>query len=500
MPDSPVIVAVDQGTSSTKCVVVDSERRVLGVDTVPISQQHPRPGWVEQDAAEILRSVLTVLRRARDAYGSRICAVGLSTQRESALVWERATGRSVGPVLGWQDRRTSGVVQRLIADGISADVAARTGLPLDPMFSAPKLEWLLDQSDPDRRLSRAGHLAVGTVDSWLAYNLTGEHVIETGNASRTLLLDIDRVAWDADLLEIFNIPEQALPELIASDADRAGRGGDAPLAAVLADSHAALYGHGVRAQGAAKATYGTGSSVMGLVGEGQYVPSSLARTIAWTIQGKTMRAFEGNILSTGATLVWLADLLQTTPAELLEIAAGAPVLHGIDLVPAFAGLAAPWWDASAVGTLSGFTLGTDRAALARAAADSIALQVEDVLAACEAGGLRIGSVLLDGGPSANDWLVQLQADLSQRVVQRSRVAELSAYGAALLAGATRGLWDPDLGGLQSGDTFVPRLDSVTAEERRRSWAAAVASARGSAADRRGQTSETTSSREYKHVE
>ncbi|GAB3613149.1 FGGY family carbohydrate kinase [Humibacter ginsengisoli] len=496
MLDSPVVVAVDQGTSSTKCVVVDANRRVLGVDSVTIGQHHPRPGWVEQNADEIARSVQTLLHRTQDAYGSRVCAVGLSTQRESALVWERSTGRCLGPVLGWQDRRTADLVQRLEADGSASEITARTGLPLDPMFSAPKLKWLLDQTDPDRRRSRAGELAVGTIDSWLSYCLTGDHVIETGNASRTLLLDIDRVAWDPELLEIFDIPAPTLPELVASDAKRPGREGAASIEAVLADSHAALYGHGVRSPGAVKITYGTGSSVMGLAPAGHSVPSSLARTIAWTTGGRTERAFEGNILSTGATLLWLAGILGSTPTEMLETAASAPVLHGVDLVPAFAGLAAPWWDASAVATIRGFTLGTDRATLGRAAADSIALQVEDVLTACESAGIPIDRVLLDGGPSSNDWLVQLQADLSQRTVQRSLVAELSGLGVAVLAGAAQGLWEPDADTHDRGDTFTPRLDADTATMRRRSWAAAVASARR-VADL--EPAPTTSAREHTHV-
>lgn len=496
MADSPLVVAVDQGTSSTKCLVLDAERRVVSVDSIPVSQRHPRPGWVEQDAEEIARSVRTLLGRAQDAFGSPLGAIGLSTQRESAIVWERATGRSLGPVLGWQDRRTTDAVRRLAADGLAPTITARTGLPLDPMFSAPKLQWLLDQVDPDRRRARAGELAVGTVDSWVAFQLTGRHVTETGNASRTLLLDIDRVAWEPDLLELFDIPEQALPELVASDAELTGNGWS--IAAMLADSHAALYGHGIREPGAVKVTYGTGSSVMGLVSEDASVPSSLARTIAWTTKGRTRYAFEGNILSSGATLVWLAELLGVTPAKLLEEATRAPVLHGIDIVPAFAGLGAPWWDPAAVGTVRGFTLGTDRASLAHAAADSIALQVEDVLSACEAGGMSIDRVLLDGGPTSNDWLVQLQADLSQRLVLRSRVAELSALGVAMLAGATKGLWSAEAVHDDQSDAFVPGLRPEIAAARRRSWAAAVASARSDPRPRPPQTT-TTSAKEHTHV-
>jgi glycerol kinase len=474
--EPPVIVAIDQGTSSTKAIAIDDWGTVVGRATRPIAQAHPRPGWVEQDAEEILESVRATLGELTGRFAGRVAAIGLSTQRESAVAWERGSGRPVGPMLGWQDRRTTDRAKALVESGRAKDVRRVTGLPLDPMFSALKIGWLLDSTDADRARSRRGEILVGTVDSWLVYRLTGEHRIEAGNASRTQLLGLDSLDWDAGLLDLFGIPASVLPEVRASDAVvslSAGLGAAAgiPIAGVLGDSHAALYGHGVRRPGEVKVTYGTGSSVMGLIGRNDPVDPGLARTVAWQIGQTADLAFEGNILSTGATLVWLSGVLGSTPADLADRAERVETLHGVDLVPAFAGLGAPWWDEDARATLTGFTLGTSPDVLARAAVDSIVLQVEDVIAVAERSiGSRIDRILLDGGPSANDWLVQLQADLSQRHVRRSRVSELSALGAAELAARTVGAWDKARANdLAHGDDFGPQLDPAVASARRASW-------------------------------
>ncbi len=478
--DSPVVLAIDQGTSSTKAIAVDVAGTIIGRVTRPIAQAHPRPGWVEQDAEEILESVRATLGELAGRFAGRVAAIGLSTQRESAVAWERGSGRPVGPMLGWQDRRTTDRAKALGESGHAEDVRRITGLPLDPMFSALKIGWLLDSIDADRARSCRGEILVGTVDAWLAYRLTGEHRIEAGNASRTQLLSLDSLDWDAGLLDLFGIPASVLPEVRASDSVvpiRAGFGLAAgiPIAGVLGDSHAALYGHGVRRPGEVKVTYGTGSSVMGLIGPDDPVDSGLARTVAWQIGRTADLAFEGNILSTGATLVWLSGVLGSTPTELADLATRVETLHGVDLVPAFAGLGAPWWDEDARATLTGFTLGTSPDVLARAAVDSIVLQVEDVIAVAERSiGSRIDRILLDGGPSANDWLVQLQADLSQRHVRRSRVSELSALGAGELAARTVGAWDETRASdLAQGDEFHPRLAPAVASARRASWRRAV---------------------------
>ncbi|QOR70400.1 glycerol kinase [Ruania alkalisoli] len=484
MPE-PLVVSVDQGTSATKALVVDPRGRVVGRASVPVSLTHPRPGWVEQDATELLASVHSAVRDAMaDAAvenSGAVVSVGLSTQRESALIWDRRTGAPLGPVLGWQDRRTSDGANAFGA-GDAARVQEITGLPVDPMFSALKFAWLLDQVDSGRRRARAGEICLGTVDSWIVTRITGEHRIEAGNASRTQLLDLATTGWAPELLDRFAIPAEALPHVVASDepAATADWGGvSAPLTAVLGDSHASLYGHGARRPGEVKVTYGTGSSVMALAEE---APSSggLVRTVAWQRGPTAQLALEGNILASGATLVWAADLLGVGVSELADLAVGVGD-GGVDLVPAFSGLGAPWWDTAAQATLTGMTLGTGRAEIARAAVDAVVLQVEDVLEAVSRAGTPVATVLADGGGSANDWLMQHQADLSGRQVHRARVSDLSALGAAHLAGDVAGLWTdapPTPLGQDGPDIFTPRLDPTRADTRRQRWAAAVGRARG----------------------
>ena len=485
LPGSPVVVAIDQGTSSTKVVVVDDTGTIVSSVTVALGQAHPHPGWVQQDADEIFTSVLRGLAEATIGFGDRIAAVGLSSQRESALAWDRSTGQPLGPLLGWQDRRTSGTAADLTAAGHGDLVREVTGLPIDPMFSALKFGWLLDQVDPDRSRSRAGEICLGTVDSWLLFKLTGEHRIEAGNASRTQLLNLDTVDWDDRLLTLFGVPRAALPRIDTSSAASAdivgvpGLPAHTRVLAVLCDSHAALYAHGVRGPGAVKVTYGTGSSIMGLQGGAASTAGGLVRTIAWQTDAVAY-AFEGNILSTGSTMVWLAGLLGSTPAALFALAEGAPADHGLDLVPAFSGLGAPWWDENAHALISGLSLGTGPADLARAGAESIPLQIEDVLAAADADGARIDRILVDGGPAGNDWLMQLQADLSQRDVLRPDVSSLSALGVAYLAGVQAGLWtDTEVLALpRQTTTFRPTLDPDRSRHRREGWLVAVAGARG----------------------
>lgn len=482
--DDRVVVAVDQGTSSTKALVVDVTGAVVWSTSVAIGQSHPAVGHVEQDADEILASVVRCLEAAAAVYGDRVACIGLSTQRESAVVWDRSTGRPLAPLLGWQDRRTTALCSALAEAGHAERVRRVTGLPLDPMFSALKFRWLLDAVDPDRARSRRGEVAVGTVDSWLVASLTGEHRVELGNASRTQLLDLDSAAWSPELLDLFDVPVETLPEVSPSTrvsapvTGVAGLGPDVRVTGVLGDSHAALFAHGVRAPGQVKVTYGTGSSIMGLSGGAAVLGAGLVRTVAWA-DPEPVEAFEGNILSTGATVAWLGRLLGRTPDELAVLAQAAPADHGVDLVPAFAGLGAPWWDESAVAVLSGFDLGTDAGVLSRAAFESIVLQVDDVLSAVGEHGDHVGTVLADGGPSRNDWLMQLQADLGGRVVVRSDTAELSARGAAQLAGRTAGLWsDADTTALRGDRTrFDVQGDEDAARARRARWLAALARSR-----------------------
>jgi glycerol kinase len=480
----PFVVAVDQGTSATKAVVVAATGAVLHHVTVPVAASYPAPGCVEQDAEEILASVHKAIDDVLAGVDGTPVALGLSTQRESAVVWERATRRPLGPVLGWQDRRTHARARRLLDDGGAATVTEITGLPVDPMFSALKWQWLLDDVDPDRRRSHAGDLAVGTVDSWLTANLTGEHRIEAGNASRTMLLDLDRMEWSAQLCDLFTVPAAVLPEIVGSATVTAIAAGASPvsgcpLAAVLADSHAALYAHGVSDCGdawsgdAVKVTYGTGSSIMALAGREasrQAGAAGLVRTLAWQI-AEPAYAVEGNILATGATVKWLAELVGRNPDDLAELAvSGRP--DGVVIVPAFAGLGAPWWDPDARGLIANVTLGTTVADLARGAFQSIVEQVEDVVTAAEqASGRPITTLLADGGPTANDWLMQLQADVSGRVVERSAVAELSAVGAARLAAESVGVWDPTASAPRA------RFEPARPRSTRAAWSDALARSR-----------------------
>ena len=488
---SAVIVAVDQGTSSTKALAVDVAGNVVGWGSVAVGQQHPQPGWVEQDAVEIADSAVEAVRLAVEGIADRVVGVALSTQRESAVIWDRATGEPLGPVLGWQDRRTVADAHELAAGGAgrAERVRAITGLPLDPMFSALKFAWLLDRVDPGRERSNRGELALGTVDSWLVHRLTGQFRIEAGNASRTALLDLATVDWSDELLELFRIPRATLPPVFASDAPTEPVTGlpmlpaGTRIHAVLGDSHAALFGHGARTPGSVKVTLGTGSSIMGLLESRGATPDGLVTTIAWSDPAPSY-AFEGNILSTGATLVWLADVLETTPADLAALAAetdrDADPGRGVDLVPAFSGLGAPWWDDDARAIISGFDLSTTRAELARAAVESIPLQIDDVLCAAESSiGRRFDTILIDGGPAANDWLAQLLADLSQRRVQRPDVAGLSALGAAHLAGIGAGIWTAEdvLALDRNGTTFEPIMSPDRARARRERWRAAIDLAR-----------------------
>lgn len=487
MADDAHVIAVDQGTGSTRAVVVGPDGHAEQVAAVPLSVTSPRHGWVEQDPNDILDSVVSVLRTAgQHMTGSPVC-IGLSNQRESALAWDARTGEPLGPVLGWQDRRTV-TRARQLQKTVGGRIRHLSGLPVDPMFSALKIEWLLDEVDPDRSRASRGDIRVGTVDTWLVQQLTGTGQAETGNASRTQLLNVRTADWDDELLDIFNVPRQALAPVVSSDAPTApvqgiGAGIDGlRITGVLGDSHAALFAHGVRAPGAVKATYGTGSSIMGLTAAEVEGTSGLVETIGW--QRKTVaRAFEGNILSTGATLVWLGNVLEQSPAELAELARSVGDSGGVNLVPAFAGLGAPWWDGNAAAVIDGFDQSTTRAHLARAALECIPLQVEDVLARADtASGATIETVLVDGRPCRNDWLMQLQADLSGRLVLRPHETGLSAVGAAHMAGLGAGFWaDADVESLRRPrEEFAPST-AYARGARLESWRLAVGRSRHTAA-------------------
>lgn len=490
-PDAaPLVLALDEGTTNAKAVLVDPARgAVVRTASRPVGIAFPAPGWVEQDAEDLWEATRAAAAECLAAAGGvRPVALAIANQRESVVAWSRRTGRAYGPVLGWQDARTAGACAAL-GDAERALVRSRTGLSADPMYSAPKMAWLAAAAhdagaDPD-------DLVLGTVDAFLVHRLTGELATEVGNASRTLLLDLETLDWHPELLDVFGVPAGALPPVRASDAGFGrvrgvpGLPDGLPVTAVLADSHAALLAHGCARLGTGKATYGTGSSVMTPVealgpaaaGAVAPAPAGVTTTVAWVADGRPVYAREGNILATGAALEWTATLLGLAGgaevARLAEEADGRPRLH---LVPAFAGLGAPTWDRSATGLLSGITAGSTRADVARAAVDAVAQQVADVVEAVEAdGGARIDVLSADGGATASAALVQRQADLLGRPVAPATAPEASALGAALLAARTLGLPTADP---VPGPRVEPILPPDQRATDRAAWRDAVARSRG----------------------
>ncbi len=469
------VLAIDQGTQSTKALIVGRDHRVTSRGAAPLDRTFPRTGWVEQDAEAIWHSVVA----ATEGITEQVDGISLSTQRETVVAWDASTGLPLGPALSWQDQRAVAICERLAH--LAGVVSSRTGLLLDPMFSAAKIAWLLDAYDHDRSGARTGKVKVGTIDSWLLWRLTGQHLTEAGNASRTSLLDIAAVAWDPELCEGFGVPIECLPKVVSSmplvpmtmalGPATAGT----PVAAVLGDSHAALFANAGWLPGSVKASYGTGSSIMAV--SDADVAEGLCRTIAWDGPAGVTRALEGNIRSSGATLTWLCDLLGVSAPQLSDLAAdGTPTVH---LVPAFGGLGAPYWDARAVGVLDGLDMGTGRADLARAALESVAFQVSDVLSAVSAAGTPATTVLADGGATASDLLMQWQADIAQARVVVSDEPELSALGSADLAGVALGGWTvADLEALERPrHEFTPATSSAESVTVRDGWALAVARAR-----------------------
>jgi glycerol kinase len=479
----PLILAIDQGTSATKAALVDTAGAVVARGTADVRVHHPRRGWVEQSPDEIWDSVEESARACLSGTDTGwLAGIGLSTQRESLLLWDRRTGAARSPLISWQDQRTIELCQEY--EPVAASIRAHSGLPLDPMFSAAKARWLLDEYDPDRSAAARGDLCLGTVDAWLLHRLTGEHQTEVGNASRTQLMDIRTCQWSPELLGLFGVPPRALPDIVASTGPFGirARAGDAlpkvPVLAVMGDSHAALFGHAGWRAGLVKATYGTGTSVMAVAREVKDQASGLCETVAWQHGAEPARAVEGNIRSSGATLAWLARLTATTPAQLAAMAATAQA-DGVHLVPGFNGLSAPWWDAETTGLLTGMTLGTRLENVARAAVESVAFQVNDLLWAIREATGEAGVLSVDGGATVNSSLMQLQADVSGIPVRRPATADLSALGAAHLAGLAAGLWSTaELDALpRPHDEFAPAAGAQWRASEVAAWRAAVERAR-----------------------
>ena len=443
---SPLVLAIDQGTSSTKVLAVDVLGRIVATASAPLELLTPQPGWVEHDPREVVNSCAEAIRRAGAQIDmADVVALGISNQRESLVAWDRATGAPLSQVISWQDRRATAKCVELQGAGHGPTVRRVSGLPLDPMFSAAKAAWLIDEVDPARVRSRAGELCIGTIDSWLLWHLSGEHVTEVGNASRTSLLDLQTAQWSPELLSIFDIPIDVLPRIVGSVGHIANVRGFAPLpdglpiTGVLGDSHAALFAHAGWRQGVAKVTFGSGSSIMTVADGARESTGALCRTIAWAMpETPATVAWEANILSAGSTVAWLASILGMTPEACAEQASDDAA--GVTIVPAFNGLGAPWWDNDAQALIVGMSLATTRRELARGALDSIVLQVADVVASLADVGIEPSLLVVDGGSSANRDLMQRQADLCGVSVAVSKTQELSALGAAHAAGLGCGVW------------------------------------------------------------
>jgi len=484
------LLALDQGTTSSRAMVFDRDGQVLGCAQRGFRQFYPRPGWVEHDAEEILRSQLDCAREVLaecNIDASRLAGLGISNQRETTVLWERASGRAIAPAIVWQDRRTARDCDRLRTQGVAETIRDRTGLELDAYFSATKLAWLLNEVPGARVRAERGELAFGTIDSWLIWHLSGGdlHVTDPGNAARTMLYNIHGGAWDDVLLDMFDIPAAVLPTVVASIGicghTRAEvLGAAVPIAGIGGDQQAASFGQACFEPGMAKSTYGTGCFLLMNTGEHAVASTNrLLTTIGWSGYGPTTYALEGSIFMGGAIVQWLRDGLglirQASDVEAL--AASVPDSEGVVLVPAFTGLGAPYWDAYARGTLIGLTRGTGAAHIARAALEAIALQTVDLVAAMNRDGAGpLTELRVDGGAAANDLLMQMQADLLGVPVVRPGMLETTALGAAFMAGLGVGLWSgTDVLAAQwnAERRFEPAMTSEQRETKLAQWHRAV---------------------------
>jgi glycerol kinase len=488
------ILAIDQGTTSSRAILFDRAGRVCGIAQQEFRQIFPEPGWVEHDANEIWQSQLAVIRevlRAKDIDGSALAAIGITNQRETTVLWDRKTGEPVANAIVWQDRRTAGLCDELRANGKDTLIRAKTGLVVDAYFSGTKLKWLLDNVPGARARAERGELAFGTVDAWLVYQLTGEHVTDASNASRTMLFDIHRRCWDDELLQLLDIPASLLPTVVPSSGTVAHTmlfGAPVPVAGIAGDQQAATFGQACHRPGMAKNTYGTGCFMLMHTGN-QPVASNnnLLTTVGWTINGSTDYMLEGSVFMAGATVQWLRDGLGIIEksSDVEALATSVPDAGGVLFVPAFVGLGAPYWDAYARGTIVGMTRGTGKGHIARAALESIAYQSADLLEAMQKdASLPLTELRVDGGAARNDLLMQFQADVLGVPVVRPVVTETTALGAAYLAGLAVGFWssrEEIAAQWQVERRFEPRMSADERAQRIATWRCAVERARAWAA-------------------
>ena len=483
------VVALDQGTTSSRCIIFDRDQRIVGVAQREFTQIYPKPGWVEHDPMEIWSSQYSVLTEALAQTGiapEDIAAIGITNQRETTIVWDRQTGRPIYNAIVWQCRRTAGLCEELKKDQAFTDyIQTHTGLLIDAYFSATKIKWILDQVEGARQRAEAGELLFGTVDSWLVWKLTGgkAHVTDYTNASRTMLFDIEKLCWDASICEKLGIPQAMLPQVMDSSAIYGTvnlQGVEVPIAGIAGDQQAALFGQACFAPGEAKNTYGTGCFL--LMNTGSRLCRSqngLVSTIAVGLNGQVEYALEGSVFVGGAVIQWVRDELRfiTESRDAEYYASKVPDTGGVYLVPAFTGLGATHWDMYARGALVGLTRGTSREHIIRAAQESIAYQVYDLVEAMEKDtGIPLSALNADGGASRDKFLMQFQSDILNKPLHRPAITETTALGAACLAGLAVGMWK-DRSELRQrrllSQNYEPHMDQARREQLLRGWHKAV---------------------------
>ncbi len=490
------ILAVDQGTTGSTVIIFDRETRIIGRAYAPVRQIYPKPGWVEHDPMDILDGVIAAIREAVSRAGigfDRINAIGITNQRETVVLWDKETGDPVYNAIVWQCRRTAEMCGKLREEGIEGEIRAKTGLVLDPYFSGTKIAWLLENVEGLREKANNGEILFGTIDSWLMWNLSGGRIHSTDmtNASRTLLFNIHTKVWDEDILNYFNIPLTMLPDVHPSSfrfgeipaALLADDSPAIPITGVAGDQQAALFGQACFSKGQIKATYGTGAFLLINTGEEPVESQNgLLTTIAWAYNDKVEYALEGSTFIAGAAIQWLRDEMKliSSASETEQMALSVPDNGGVYIVPAFVGLGAPYWDPTARGAVFGLTRGSNRNHLARAALESIAYQVRDVLEALkEDSGLDFDEIKVDGGAAANNFLMQFQADMMGKTVIRPEVIETTALGAAYLAGLAVNYWtsQKEITNLWQVDrSFSPQMDEEVREKQYMSWKKAISRA------------------------
>ncbi|MGY6530348.1 MAG: glycerol kinase GlpK [Cyanobacterium sp.] len=489
------ILAIDQGTTSTRAILFQKNGHVVATAQEEFTQYYPNPGEVEHDPQEIWQSVLSVVEGVCDKANiekKQIEAIGVTNQRETTVVWNKETGKPIYNAIVWQDRRTSGTIDNLKARELQKEVKSRSGLLLDAYFSGSKIEWILDNVQGARKLAKAGKLAFGTIDSWLIWNLTGgkTHITDVGNASRTLLLNVNKVQWDVLLCELFDVPMNMLPKLCDSSGvvaytDPSIFGEEIAIAGIAGDQQAATFGHTGFHPGIAKNTYGTGCFLISPTGK-ELVPSekSLLSTICWGLNGEITYGLEGSILAAGSAITWLRDGLGLikSASEVTELAESVPDTGDVFFVPALAGLGSPYWDQYARGTIVGISRATTKAHIARATLEGIAFQVYDVVRSLEKeSNIPLELLKVDGGAARSDFLLQFQADLLGVPVERPAGVELTARGVAYFAGLATGYWK-NLQEIQQLETttttFKPKISDSERDALTSRWADAVERAHG----------------------